>query len=229
MKRYYLHNGSENIGPFDLEDLRRHQITKDAPIWYEGIEDWKNAGEIEELKSILIVVPPAFIRKDILEGAILDSPSTTAKKKKSSLAWRTVKIFLFALLSVLSIVFIMSIIDRISSNQSPEPYPIEMTVREKEVMFPTGYLDAGGSYKPNFLGEKLKIDGYIENNATLTTYKDIVIEITYYSKTNTPLRTVYHTVYEFIPPSSKKSFQLKIENYNNIESLGWKVYNAGVK
>jgi hypothetical protein len=58
MKKYFLHNGTENSGPFDLDELRTKRIIKTTPVWHEGLEDWKTAGEIEELRSILIVVPP---------------------------------------------------------------------------------------------------------------------------------------------------------------------------
>lgn len=58
MKKYFLHNGTENSGPFDLEELKAKRITKTTPVWHEGLEDWKTAGEIEELRSVLAVVPP---------------------------------------------------------------------------------------------------------------------------------------------------------------------------
>lgn len=58
MNTYYLHNGTENSGPFDLEELKSKKITKTTPVWCEGMEDWKTAGDVAELKSILMVVPP---------------------------------------------------------------------------------------------------------------------------------------------------------------------------
>jgi hypothetical protein len=58
MKTYYLHNGSENEGPFDFEELKSKKINRTTPVWREGMEDWKTAGEVEELKSILETVPP---------------------------------------------------------------------------------------------------------------------------------------------------------------------------
>lgn len=221
MKKYYLHNGTENIGPFDLEDLKLHNLTKDTPIWYEGIEEWKTAGEIEELKSVLIVVPPPYVKKE----ETINTTPVIIEKQRSSLAWRITRVFLIGFLIVVAISVIVGI-----ANNSNEPLPYsEMTIGETEATYPTDYLHTGGTYKPNFLGSKLKIDGFIENKASLTTYKDIVIEITYYSKTNTPLKTIYHTVYEFVSPATRQPFQLKVENYSDVESLGWKVSNATVK
>lgn len=58
MKKYYLHIGTENSGPFDLEELKIKRITKKTPVWFEGLENWKYAEDIEELKSVFVVMPP---------------------------------------------------------------------------------------------------------------------------------------------------------------------------
>lgn len=58
MKTYYLHRGNENEGPFDLEELKSRNITRTTPVWSAGMDDWKTAGEVEELTSILAIVPP---------------------------------------------------------------------------------------------------------------------------------------------------------------------------
>ena len=56
MSKYYLHDGSENSGPFTIEELKQNKITRNTPIWYEGIDDCKEAGTIEELKSLFPVI-----------------------------------------------------------------------------------------------------------------------------------------------------------------------------
>lgn len=52
MKEYYLHNGENNIGPFNLVELKDQKITKDTPIWSSDTQDWKKAGEINGSKYI---------------------------------------------------------------------------------------------------------------------------------------------------------------------------------
>lgn len=61
MKKYYLHNGTESSGPFDIEELKAQKITKASPVWFEGMQDWKTAGEIPELTPLFVVNPPPFI------------------------------------------------------------------------------------------------------------------------------------------------------------------------
>ena len=58
MNTYYLHDGNESSGPFGLEELKTKKITSSTPVWCQGMADWKNAGEIAELRSILTIVPP---------------------------------------------------------------------------------------------------------------------------------------------------------------------------
>lgn len=58
MNTYYIHSGNESIGPFGLDELKSRNITKTTPVWCQGMEDWKHAGEVAELKSLLIVTPP---------------------------------------------------------------------------------------------------------------------------------------------------------------------------
>lgn len=60
MKKYYLHNGTESSGPFDIEELKAKNITKASPVWFEGMLHWKTAGEIPELNHLFTVIPPPF-------------------------------------------------------------------------------------------------------------------------------------------------------------------------
>jgi hypothetical protein len=64
MRQYFIQNGQNEEGPFDLEQLKLQTLKKDTPIWYEGLESWTTVGEIEELKSIFIskLTPPPFVK-----------------------------------------------------------------------------------------------------------------------------------------------------------------------
>lgn len=60
MKKYYLHNGTESSGPFSFDELRAMNITKTTPVWFEGMEKWKYAKDVEELYELVAVTPPPF-------------------------------------------------------------------------------------------------------------------------------------------------------------------------
>lgn len=62
MRMYYINNGAENGGPFTLDQLKTQQLTKATFVWYQGMNDWKPAHEIEELNSFFTVIPPPIKR-----------------------------------------------------------------------------------------------------------------------------------------------------------------------
>ncbi len=37
MKKYYIHDGSQEVGPFSVDELLLKGINNDTPIWYDGI------------------------------------------------------------------------------------------------------------------------------------------------------------------------------------------------
>lgn len=63
-QKYYLHNGSEQTGPFSVEELKEKNITAKTHVWYEGIKEWVKAESVPELKEILSMnganTPPPF-------------------------------------------------------------------------------------------------------------------------------------------------------------------------
>ena len=64
MTQYYFHDGQQEQGPFNIEQLKSQTLKKDTPIWYEGLESWTNVGEVEELKPLFASkpTPPPLIK-----------------------------------------------------------------------------------------------------------------------------------------------------------------------
>ena len=113
-----------------------------------------------------------------------------------------------------------------SSNNQKSAKELKMDLKQIEQSSPTDYLSADGTYKENFWGDKIKVNCTITNKATVATYKDAVVRVTYYSKTNTDLGSKDYTIYEKFSPNSSKIVELKIDNYKDVNSIGWKVINA---
>ncbi len=104
-----------------------------------------------------------------------------------------------------------------------------MSVEETEISQPTNFLRAGGNYNKNLIGTKLKVHGTITNSASVATFKDAVVQITFYSATQTELFNKNYTIYDYFPPHSTVEFELKTENYRDVESIGWEVVSATSK
>lgn len=60
MKKYFLHDGSEQAGPFDIEELKSKNVNRDTPIWFEGLDEWTTIGKVDELREIITSSPPPF-------------------------------------------------------------------------------------------------------------------------------------------------------------------------
>ncbi len=101
-----------------------------------------------------------------------------------------------------------------------------LSVEEIERLKPTDFLMVSATYNENFWGDKIKIHGVIKNLATVATYKDAIIDVIYYTKTNTELRHQSYTIYEFFPPHSEVKFELKAENYANVGKVKFKILQA---
>lgn len=83
MKKFYLHTGAYQEGPFSIEDLRAKNISKETSIWYEGLTEWSPAFKIAELKELFIPhIPPPF-KVTTSSSQEASSPVTTVKTKSS--------------------------------------------------------------------------------------------------------------------------------------------------
>lgn len=77
MKQYYIFINEEQLGPFNIEELKNKKISRETKVWFEGLENWKNATEIEELKPIFSSIPPPI-------NSFTSIPPTPKTEKKQT-------------------------------------------------------------------------------------------------------------------------------------------------
>jgi len=84
MKQYFIHDGHNQQGPYNFDELKNLKLTRENMIWCEGMESWKPAGEIEELKSLLTAVPPPLPKTSNMPPPITpkSKPEFTVDKNK---------------------------------------------------------------------------------------------------------------------------------------------------
>ena len=58
MKKYFYSNGTNNVGPFTIEELREKKISRETKVWFQELGDWKPASTIPELTELFTLVPP---------------------------------------------------------------------------------------------------------------------------------------------------------------------------
>lgn len=210
MKKYFLHDGKEQQGPFSLDDLRNKGINKKTQIWYEGSPDWLDAENCDDLKELFITSTPPPFRKN----------ENTFPPKKSS---KTFNIVLFSIIGGIVLIFLIALLNTNSESSYQDKV---MTVEQLEFANPNNFLSVKGEYSENFWGDKINLNCVFTNSATIASYKDIILRITYYTKTKTSLGTKDYTIYEVFNPKSTKSVNLKTENFQNVNSIGIDIIKA---
>ena len=91
---------------------------------------------------------------------------------------------------------------------------------------PNLFLRASGKYNENFWGDKFQVNAEIINKAKIASYKDVKLRVNYYSKTNSLIRNQDYMVYEIIPAQRTTTVKLTIDNYKDVDKIGWEVIGA---
>ncbi len=222
MKKFYLHNGTEQDGPFDISDLKAKNITKQTEIWHEGLPDWTKAGEIDELNELFKQTTPPPIKPKVNYQNAKPKPKAYSFTKSLTILGVIILVFV-------GIFVIVPMIDtnNYNSDLQPETYvEKKMTIEEIENSQPTQFITVEGQYNKSFWGTKIKLNGNIRNQATIADYKDVTIRVTYYTKTKSILTTQDHTIYEVFQPNSITPFNFSVDNYQDVDSIGLGIVNA---
>jgi hypothetical protein len=98
-----------------------------------------------------------------------------------------------------------------------------LEVTEKKT--PARFLTVGGHDKRNLLGQTV-IKGTLTNNAKVVTYKDVDVELAFYSKTGALLEKDHEVIFETITPGDSKNFKTKYFAPKGTDSVALKVINA---
>ncbi len=205
MKKYFLHNGKEQHGPYSLDELKQQGLTAKTMVWFDGISNWTEAQFIPELKEFATATPPPFEKanpinqtfdkaKKVLDKDYVNEIETKIPNKSGK------KIFKYSLivLSILGIAFLINLLmptpERKEKNNATE----YLTINEAKLrhMNPNGYFGDGD--KPLYW----KIEGDLTNSAKTTTYKDIALEIEFFTETKTSLGKATVTVFKVFPPNN---------------------------
>jgi hypothetical protein len=102
------------------------------------------------------------------------------------------------------------------------------TLEEKEKKNPLLFLSVNSRDKHNLIGQTV-IQGNVTNNAKVSSYKDVQLELSFYSKTGTLLEKGNETVYDEIAPGKSANFKIKNFAPKGSDSIAIKVLGAKTK
>jgi hypothetical protein len=113
-----------------------------------------------------------------------------------------------------------------SSKEKKERY--EVTKKEllsKEQKDPTAFISISGHNKKNIVGQTV-VRGTLTNKASVASFKDVEIKLTFYSKTKALLETDKETIFEILEPGESKDFKTKYFAPKGTDSVGLQVLGA---
>jgi len=64
MKKYFYSDGKEKHGPLTFDELKQVNISKETLIWFEGLDEWKLAVDLDDMKPILELQPPPIFTNE---------------------------------------------------------------------------------------------------------------------------------------------------------------------
>lgn len=198
MKKYYLHNGQESIGPFTKEQLKEQKITKDTSVWLEDMNDWKKAGEIDELKIILLTIPPPIYNSQKNEFV--------KPQKRSFLKYFLIGIFLIAFVAIGS-----TIISENNTNNQDTNIPADDSIQRQTRNNITSLVQVTtNQYSVSTFGGISNLEVIVINN-TNNTIDQITIAIDYI-KENGDIYTTEYLTFNNIPANQNKSLSAPDSN-----------------
>lgn len=86
MKKYFYSNGQDKEGPVTLEELKQKDITPKTLIWYEGLDDWKEAENVDELREIFELKPPPISVENLNVNTTIDTISIDSNKQSKKIS-----------------------------------------------------------------------------------------------------------------------------------------------
>jgi len=115
MKKYFIEIEGGQSEAFTLDELKDKKLLKTTLVWYEGLEDWTQAGAIAELDFLFVSVPPPL--KKVIPPVLPKPQEFTAipqpvEERESFLSSRRNKVLLGSFSLVVFVILLISFTDK---------------------------------------------------------------------------------------------------------------------
>ncbi len=101
------------------------------------------------------------------------------------------------------------------------------SLQKKEEKNPQNFLFAEGHNKRNLVGQTV-IKGLLTNKASVAVFKDVDLNLSFYSKTHALLEQDKETIFEVLGPGESKNFKTKYFAPKGTDSVAIEVLGAKV-
>ncbi len=113
-----------------------------------------------------------------------------------------------------------------SSHRVRTESDLRKELESKEKRNPKRYLSVDYDLNYKIFSGKDEIKGIIYNSATIATFKDVILTVTYSSNTGTNLYSENFVVYDFIYPGSSTDFNIKTYSPEGTKRIGVTIKSA---
>lgn len=129
MQKYHYSDGENHFGPFSIEELKDVKISKETMIWFEGLDNWIAAGEVEDLKDLFKSIPPSLkinkqtpppLNKTKENSSTITNSEIYHKKNKKKIV-----------IGIVSVIGVIIIIATLKLNSSKYEKPLNKSNNEK--------------------------------------------------------------------------------------------------
>ncbi|MBK8522415.1 MAG: hypothetical protein IPL54_16680 [Chitinophagaceae bacterium] len=128
-------------------------------------------------------------------------------------------------LIMLSFVFVACGGDEDAADKKDKYEQTKETLEQTEKKNPKRFLAVEGSDRKNLIGQRV-IKGTVSNKATVASYKDVDIELSFYSQTGALLERDHEVIYETIAPGSSTNFKTKYFAPRGTDSVAMRIVGA---
>ena len=132
-------------------------------------------------------------------------------------------------LLLLSFVFTACSSEDGSADKPKDKYELtKETLEEKEKKDPKRFLTVSGHDKKNLFRQTV-IKGTVSNTAKVASYKDVDVELSFFSKTGALLEKDHEVIYETIAPGNTVNFKTKYFAPKGTDSVALKISSAKIE
>ena len=116
--------------------------------------------------------------------------------------------------------------EKAAAEKSKDKYEqTKETLEQTEKKNPKRFLSVEGDERKNLIRQTV-VKGTISNKATVASFKDIDVEISFYSETGALLLKDHEVVYKVVGPNSSESFKYKTYAPKGTDSVAMKIVSA---
>lgn len=209
MKKYFIHDGQKQLGPFSAAELMERGIPKCTPVYTSGLGRYVKAAEIPVLNDFFNSKTESSKKSNNVFSF------TSAKKNETPVLKKAIWVVIALAVILVPIVWYKLQVDipdaplpssAISAPFKNDTQLLKTELEQKEANNPLQYLIVHGKMHKNLLGKKI-IKGSITNFASVASYKSLQMAVIFLSNNETELQTQQFFVNDFVTPNNKISFR----------------------